>query len=497
MGKAVTQAVLIALLAAWLAVYWPVVESLRERWTLSQSYSHGYVIVLVAVYFIIQRLSDLRQLRITPAPSAIMLLVPVGLIGFFGNVAQIQLLQQLMLPASLWLWIAAAFGWSVAGRLLFPIALLYTTIPMWDFLVRPLRDLTVFSTQHFIDAIKVPALVIGNRIHLPSGIIEVEDGCSGHNFFMAAAVIGLVQAYWSFHSWSRRIAIVLLAMVFGIVSNWVRVILLVLIAYRSEMRNPLIYDHLNFGWMVFAVALVFYFLISRRLMTGDSSPPMNSSAALPTPVPWPRVIAGAVAGLLILALFPLGFNWQSSRILAKADGLPAPVRAQPLSATWWPEYEGFDVRQSWHIHWGSTLYDMVALTWLEQRRDKKLIYFRNRIADEKLIRQPERWSGFGAGRDIRELVIGSAEGSRVVWWFYVIDGRVTANSYRARWLMFTSFLRGDPRASLVALSTPCYRAGCQAEMEAPATEALLKEILAQWSAAGVLKTSLTVARQNG
>jgi len=497
MGKAVAQAVLIALLGAWLALYWPVVESLRERWTLSQSYSHGYVIVLVAAYFIALRLSDWRHLRIAPAPSALMLLVPVGLIGFFGNVAQIQLLQQLMLPASLWLWIAAVFGWRVARGLFFPIALLYTTIPMWDFLVRPLRNLTVFSTQHFIDAINVPALVIGNRIHLPSGIIEVEDGCSGHNFFMAATVIGLVQAYWSFHAWPRRIAIVLLAMLVGIVSNWVRVILLVLIAYYSEMRNPLIYDHLNFGWMVFAVALVFYFIISRRLMVGDSGSAPSSADSAFAPVSWPRVSAYAVSATLILALFPIGFAWQSSRILAKSDGLPAPARAQPLDANWWPEYQGFDVRQSWHINWGNTLYDMVALTYLEQRRDKKLIYFRNRIADENAIRQPERWSGFGAGRDVRELVIGSERGSRVVWWFYVIDGRVTADNYKARWLMFTSFLRGDSRASLVALSTPCFRSECREEMEAPATEALLKEILARWSAEGVLKTSLTGARQNG
>jgi len=497
MGKAVAQVILLALLGVWLAAYWPVIESLRERWTLSQSYSHGYVIVLVAACFIYQRRFDLRRFPIAPAPSAFMVLILVGLIGFFGNVAQIQLLQQAVLPASLWLWFAAAFGWRAAGLLLFPVALLYSTVPMWDFLVRPLRTLTVFATQHVINAIDVPALVIGNRIHLPSGIVEVEDGCSGHNFFMAAAVIGVVQAYWSFHSWSRRIAIVLLAMLVGIVSNWVRVILLVLIAYYSEMRNPLIYDHLNFGWMVFAFALLIYFVVSRRLMAGDSVPAPRAVGYASAPVPWAQVSAGAALATLILVAFPLGFAWQSSHLMARGDGLPAPARAQPLHAAWWPQYEGFDVRQSWHVNWGNTLYDVVALTYLEQHRDKKLIYFRNRIADEKLILQPERWSELGGGHDIRQLVVGSDEDRRVVWWFYVIDGRITADVYKARWLMFTSFLRGDPRASLVAISTPCYRSGCETEIGAPGTGALLREILTQWSAAGVLKTSLTGAPRNG
>jgi|GEM_PF-2640360 len=495
MVKRIAPAILLALLGAWLFVYWPVVDSLRERWTLSQSYSHGYVIVLLAVFFIYQRAPELRLHRVDPALSALILLLPVGLAGFFGHVAQIQLLQQFILPLSLWLWIAAAFGWRIAWLVSFPLALLYSTIPMWDFLVRPLRSLTVHVTQHVINAISLPALVIENRIHLPSGTIEVEDGCSGHNFFMAAAVIGIVHAYWSFHRWPRRLAAFVLALIIGMVSNWVRVILLVLIAHQSEMRNPLIYDHINFGWGVFAVALLFYFGLSRLLMIGDPLPPVPMPADSSGPVPWGRVLAFAAMATVILGLFPLWMNWQQPRATAAA-GLPAPAHAESVVATWWPKYEGFDVRQSWHLNWENTPYDMVALTYLEQHKNKKLIYFRNKIAEENLIRQPERWSAVGV-EQVRQLVVDAEGGSRAVWWFYVIGGRVTADNYLARWLMFTSFLRGDPRASLVAISTPCYQVSCAQETEGASVQALLQEILDQWSAEGALKASPTGGRQNG
>lgn len=497
MVKGIAQALMVALLGIWLWLYWPVVESLRERWTLTQNYSHGYIIVLVAAYFIYQRLPELRRFRAGPAIGPLLLLIPVGMLGFFGAVTQVQLLQQAILPLSLWLWVAAVFGWRIAGALLFPFALLYTTVPMWDFLVRPLRSLTVYATQHFIDAINVPALVIGNRIHLPSGIIEVEDGCSGHNFFMAAAVIGVVHAYWSFHSWSRRIAVVALAMFIGMISNWVRVILLVLIAHETEMRSSLIYDHVNFGWMVFAVFLFVYFALSRLLMAGDPLPGPRADDAPAATIPWGRAGAAAAVATAILAVFPAWLHWQAPRAPENYAGFPQPFQARAQAVKWLPLYEGFDVRQSWQINWQSTPYDMVALTWLQQRRDRKLIYFRNRIADENQIRQPERWAALGAGGEIRQLAINVPNGSRAVWWFYVIDGRITADNLRARWLMFTSFLRGDAHASLVALSTPCYQPACEREMQSPDAQALLQQIIARWSAEGAVKAIPTAAPRNG
>jgi exosortase/archaeosortase family protein len=337
-----------------------------------------------------------------------------------------------------------------------------------------------------------------DRIHLPSGTIEVEDGCSGHNFFMAATVIGLLQAYWLFTSFSRRVAVVLLAMLVGMVSNWVRVILLVLIAYKSEMRNELIYDHVNFGWMVFTVALVIYFGLSRLLLAGDPLPVRREQHAASQPLPWSRMAAFAVIGMSILAVFPVWLHWQSQRSeVGSQAGLPAPSRAaRSLPVEWWPQYEGFDVRQSWQVSANDATYDVVALTYLQQRRDKKLIYFRNRIAEEYQILQPQRTQRID-GVEVKQLAVNLGTGSRAVWWFYVIDGRITADNYVARGLLFTAFMRGDTRASLVAISTPCEQKGCDRELQQPATEILLRQILDQWADGGALRASPIAARENG
>jgi hypothetical protein len=189
-------------------------------------------------------------------------------------------------------------------------------------------------------------------------------------------------------------------------------------------------------------------------------------------------------------------NWQAARHATPDSypGLPAPhLLAHATEVAWWPQYQGFDLRQSWRIEWERRSYDVVALTYLQQRIDKKLIYYANRIAPAERVLARDDLQPID-GTPLRRVAVRTATGSRVVWWFYLIGERATTSKYEGKWLQFAAALRGDTRASLVAISTRCRQPDCAQEMQQTAARPLLGEIIATWNQAGTFKANQISAR---
>jgi hypothetical protein len=209
-------------------------------------------------------------------------------------------------------------------------------------------------------------------------------------------------------------------------------------------------------------------------------------------MPWSRVVRFAALATLISVSFPLWTQWRNLHAVPQTvSGLPAPLAsARSAAVAWWPQYQGFDARQSWRIDWGGHNYDVVALTYVHERSDKKLIYYANIIAPEEQIFTDEEVA-LGDGVRMRRVVLRTVSDSRIVWWFYLIGERMTVEKHIGKWLQFVAALRGDSRASLVAISTRCRR-DCAAEAQLDAAP-LLRQIAANWSDTETLKANQTSA----
>ena len=469
-----------AALVAVLAVQWPVWLSLSKRWSHGEGYTHGYLVVAIAIYLVYRSWPQLRAVPAAPSWLGLALLVPTAVVAFAGEAVQVQALQFLALPATLWLWAVAAFGWRVGALLLVPVGVLYYAVPLWDMFTDPLRELTVLVTQSFLDLFRIPAYIDGFYIQVPVGTFLVAGGCSGLNSLVIALLVGTLQAYLAPVEWWRRALMVIIAAALGLASNWLRVTALVIIGYHTEMRSELVADHVAFGWWVFAGALAIFFAVSLWLERGG----INRAPAPHVPRPSARKMPAraawfAAAAALVVVLLP---GWSMLRAEVAADaparGLAAPAAWSAIEAGGLPDYRGYDLSQSWQLDVEGRRFELLALTYWQQAQGKELIYYANRMADEDHTLQAGVLPLANGVRVNRELIRTGA-GPRIVWWYYLIDGEAASSDWQGKLLQLKAALKGDRRAALVALSSPCRAADCQGDAElSPA----LQQLLVDWPA---------------
>lgn len=481
MKKLIALGSILLAFATWALLNWPALVSLHLRWAkLDEPYAIGYLVVAIVIWLIVERRTALLGCRIKPSRVAVIFFLLAALIGLSARLVQFQLLQQLIVPLSLWLLIVAIAGWSVGRIVLFPFLLLYASIPLWDALVDSLRWLTVYVTQRALSFVGVPAYIQGFLITLPDGKIMVADGCSGLNLLLAATVIGLVQFHMmvQWQLW-RRWAALVLAIILGVVDNWIRVTIIVLVGHFSHMQNALVYHHGNFGWAVFVVSLIPYFIAVRGLERGPRL--ARSPIAVPAQITMSSMAVAAHAasvalGLVLLLAIKVFLEHRTGNALP----LPAPPQATELESEWMPNYTGFDERRSWRVYADGNNYEILALTYMRQTDNKKLIYYSNRIADEQQIITAPTIAAIDRWR-IKETVI-EAGSRRVVWWFYLIDNRIVTGGVSAKWHQLMGLLRGNQQVSLVTVSARCVASDCSDILRDGSIPVGIRSVLNNWIA---------------
>lgn len=311
-------------LLVWFSLY--TIRILHPVWLEAVDYSHGYLILILTGWLFFM---ELRREPLAPfAPSlpglaclfALVLAMVVGLASTTLSIAAAAL------PA---LWMAAI--WAAAGpknarRFALLLTYLYIAMPIWSFLVEPLRRLTVLVVTGWIRAANLPAYIEGNLIHVPSGTFEVQGGCAGLRYAIVAVALAAFGNLLSRRRWAPSALLMAVALLLALVGNWVRVFITVAVG-QAEVQNlftVVVRDHHTFfGWLLFAVFMIPLFYVDRILQPG--------SAAAATPAVSPGTVAvgrlgGAYAACALLAL-GIGLN---HRIAESADPLPGTVVFESL-----------------------------------------------------------------------------------------------------------------------------------------------------------------------
>lgn len=139
----------------------------------------------------------------------------------------------------------------------FPIFILFLfCIPLWSELNPILVSLSAVVVGELVRLSQMTALIEGNSIHLPFGIIFIADGCSGLRYFTIAILMGLLLSIINQYNKLQTILAITIFTLLGLFANWVRIYALVLIGYETEMTSSLMKDHEMFGWVLFS-ALIF------------------------------------------------------------------------------------------------------------------------------------------------------------------------------------------------------------------------------------------------
>lgn len=254
----------------FLFVYAPVLAKLSRDWATDDNYSHGFLIVPMAAWFVWERRKQLAKLAAAPS----LLGLPVVSFGLAMLLAGL-LGAELFLPrASIIVVLAGTilflFGWQACRTLALPLAFLVLMIPIpaliFNEIAFPLQLLASRVGETLLSLLNIPVLREGNVIVLAHTTLEVAEACSGIRSLISLLTIGIVYGYFMDPRNGVRAVIALSTIPIAIVANGWRVAGTGVAAHYYGADAAEGFLHAFSGWIVFAFAFVLLSVVAHVII---------------------------------------------------------------------------------------------------------------------------------------------------------------------------------------------------------------------------------------
>lgn len=262
-------AAIAAAVVAFLVCYWQVLQKLIYDWGHDDNYSHGFLIVPIAAYFIWERRS---RLAVTPIkPSLFGLVVLFGSLGLLvaGTLGAELFLTRVSIIGLIAGAVLFVAGWQHLRALAFPLAFLLLMIPLpaiiFNQIAFPLQLLASQFGETTLRLADIPVLREGNIIHLANTELEVAEACSGIRSLISLLTLGIVYGYFVDTRPAARVLIALATIPIAIVANGLRVAGTGIAAHHYGPEAAQGFFHTFSGWLVFVFAFVMLFVVVRAV----------------------------------------------------------------------------------------------------------------------------------------------------------------------------------------------------------------------------------------
>lgn len=468
-------ACLVLLLAA--ALYWPDTAALGSYWIDKDPNARsGVLIALLSGFLLFRSRHRFEQISVGPLPWACLPLIACALATLICWRAGILTLQLFFLPPILWLAVLAALGWQAASLAGFAIGFLYFALPGWGLLGPTLQHLTAWAVGIIGPAVGLPLTMSGMTASLPGGVrFAVAPDCSGVDFLTIGLAVATLHGELDQARLRRRAGLIGGMMLLAILSNWVRVLLIIDIGYRSHMRSALATrDHLTFGWLVFACALLIFIWAAGRSQTTGAGARIESVAG---PGPHGRaaeqpatrqthagwryglVAAGLLATPALVYARLIGSDAHAGAAVLELPPGQAPWQGPAASAdtTWQPEFVGAQVerRARYESSHGRDV-EVVAIGFPRQTQDARIMNERNSLLGKHGLAIEAVSLAAGQGVPHGEVVVLDAQGRRSLIWSVIdIGGHLFGEPVVSQLWYGARSLIGSPYSALFALRASC------------------------------------------
>ena len=241
-------------------LYIPIIPEMVRQWAKDDNYSHGFLVPIIAGYFLWQRWPDIKEKIVKPDSMGLAL---VGLallqlvVAWLGTEYFTMRSSLIVLLAGLVLYL---FGREVLKALALPIGYLIFMVPIpyiiFDTLAFPLKLFITKSSVIILQMMGVVVMREGNIIMLPTTTLEVADACSGIRSLMSLLALAAAYAFMLQTSTLKRIILILSAVPIAIITNAMRVIVTGILAQWWGAQAAEGFFHEFAGLAVFALAMV-------------------------------------------------------------------------------------------------------------------------------------------------------------------------------------------------------------------------------------------------
>lgn len=454
-------------LLAVFVLFWPTFLSMEQIWARSETFAHGYLVFPISLWLIWRQRRELAQLTPHPDARGLLLLAGAGAAWLLADAGSVNVVAQYAFIALLIGMVWTVLGWNVVWAAFFPLMFLFTAVPVGEFLIPPLMDFTADFTVLALQFTGIPVYREGTFFSIPSGDWSVVEGCSGLRYLIASITLGLLYAYLTYRSWTRRLLFTLAAVVVPIFANGGRAYMIVMIAHLSDMKLALGVDHYIYGWVFFGFVMVLLFWVGSFWREDDqpqfATVPQDDERSASSRAAWPLVLAA----IGIVGVWPAYAAWLAARPLPAMPELKIEAQGgwQPRApfTNWTPHWVGADrqLRQSFAQAGRNAMLELDY--YVTQRQDAELINSQNFMIRQK----DEVWSNVGeqvisvdiAGtpRQVRQARLKSRDGQRLlVWQWNRIGERVTVDDHLAKLVLAFERVRMQRDDGLSVLVATAY-----------------------------------------
>lgn len=433
--------IVVLCLAAFAALFTQEAIGAFRVWEDSRTFNHCFLVLPLSLFLLWQRRQDLENLRATPDWRAVPVMLGVSFVWLAASVAGILEARQLVVMTMVQVALFGIFGAAFYRRAAAPFLYLYFLVPSGEFLIPALQAFTARFAVLGLHILAIPVFSNGAVIEIPAGTFVVAEACAGLRFLVAAVAFGVFFSVLTYRSWLKRTVFIAFSIVVPIIANGFRALGLIAAAEWIGNATAALADHILYGWIFFSLILVLLVWIGQMFSDMHESEGDQSAA----PAAGPAMLSAWTAFAGVACFLAAAAGPVSGAFLDMGQAVSVPQAAPVVAPPWRRIASTSDWRpilvQPTRIYFdtfadgGDTIDRFIAL-YGEEGRGNNLVRSSNRDADE------EKWS-FNAARNGSLLVDGRAvparvttwiSGSkkRIVWSFYVVNGRPAGTAWGAK-----------------------------------------------------------------
>jgi exosortase len=270
-------------------LWFHLIDDLRLEWDTNPQYSYGLVVPILVVGLLFRRWLNPARRATGPALNH-----PKLLAGFFGLLALLVFPTRLIEAATPeWRPLQWTLALEVIGLTLyaiylaggknwlrqaaFPILFFLVAVP-WPSpietpLIQGLSRMNASLVVEVMGILGVPSMAHGNVIQVSTGVVGINDACSGIRSFQSSLMISLFLGEFYLFNWRRRLLLIPLGFIIALSLNLCRASLLTWIAATKGIEAIGEYhDEAGFTILLICTALLWgmAWLVSLRRASASS-----------------------------------------------------------------------------------------------------------------------------------------------------------------------------------------------------------------------------------
>ncbi len=263
------------------ALWFVLCRQLSGEWLVNEQYNYGWFVPFFALYLFWLRWQDRPAPEVRGQRSVVALVIGITALFLLLPVRLFEIASPEWRPLG---WIHAAsvatltllYLWCVGGKpwvrhFAFPVAFFFIAVP-WPTAVEVpiiqgmMRMVAGFAAETAM-LLGIPAQVEGNLIRVSTGLVGVNEACSGIRSLQTSLMIGLLFGELKRLSVLRRIALVIGAVIIAVFANFVRAVFLVTVAAAKNISEVSRWHDVA-GYTI--IALVFLSTMGLAYLLGKS-----------------------------------------------------------------------------------------------------------------------------------------------------------------------------------------------------------------------------------